>query len=81
MAPIGIRGDVSPTYWRNRVRTVPSGSGAPGDSPTSIFQTLVAALTLAMVFVIQHTQACQEAVTQHNLDEILQMLPAAVTRC
>jgi hypothetical protein len=34
-----------------------------------------------MVFVIQHTQACQKAVTQHNLDEILQALPAAVTPC
>ena len=60
---------------------MPSGSRAPGDIPTSILQTLVAALTLAMVFVIQHTQACQKAVTQHNLDEILQALPAAVTPC
>lgn len=38
-----------------------------------IFQTLVAALTLAMVFVIQHTQAA----TQRKLDEILQALPGA----
>jgi low affinity Fe/Cu permease len=41
------------------------------------FQTLVAAITLAMVFVIQHTQARQEAVTQRKLDEILRALPAA----
>jgi low affinity Fe/Cu permease len=41
------------------------------------FETLVAAITLAMVFVIQHTQARQEAVTQRKLDEILRALPAA----
>jgi low affinity Fe/Cu permease len=41
------------------------------------FQTVVAAITLAMVFVIQHTQARQEAVTQRKLDEILRALPAA----
>jgi low affinity Fe/Cu permease len=41
------------------------------------FQTIVAALTLAMVFVIQHTQARQQAVTQRKLDEILRALPAA----
>ena len=43
----------------------------------TVFQTLVAALTLAMVFVIQHTQARQQAATQRKLDEILQALPAA----
>jgi low affinity Fe/Cu permease len=42
-----------------------------------IFQTLVAALTLAMVFVIQHTQARQQAATQRKLDEILRALPGA----
>lgn len=41
------------------------------------FQTLVAAVTLAMVFVIQHTQARQQAVTQRKLDEILRALPDA----
>jgi low affinity Fe/Cu permease len=41
------------------------------------FQTVVAAITLALVFVIQHTQARQEAVTQRKLDEILRALPAA----
>jgi|HubBroStandDraft_1064217.scaffolds.fasta_scaffold05742_2 low affinity Fe/Cu permease len=43
----------------------------------TIFQTLVAALTLAMVFVIQHTQARQQAATQRKLDEIMQALPGA----
>jgi low affinity Fe/Cu permease len=43
----------------------------------SIFQSLVAALTLAMVFVIQHTQARQQEATQRKLDEILQALPGA----
>ena len=43
----------------------------------SVFQTMVAAVTLAMVFVIQHTQARQQAVTQRKLDEILNALPEA----
>jgi low affinity Fe/Cu permease len=43
----------------------------------TIFQTLVAALTLTMVFVIQHTQARQQAATQRKLDEILQAMPGA----
>jgi low affinity Fe/Cu permease len=42
-----------------------------------VFQTLVGALTLAMVFVIQHTQSRQQAATQRKLDEILQALPEA----
>jgi low affinity Fe/Cu permease len=42
-----------------------------------VFQTLVAALTLAMVFVIQHTQAREQAATQRKLDEIVQALPGA----
>jgi low affinity Fe/Cu permease len=42
-----------------------------------VFQTLVAAVTLAMVFVIQHTQAREQAATQRKLDEILQALPGA----
>jgi low affinity Fe/Cu permease len=55
-------------------------SSAAFDFPTrldSIFQTLVAALTLAMVFVIQHTQSREELVTQRKLDEILHALPHA----
>jgi low affinity Fe/Cu permease len=41
------------------------------------FQTLVAALTLAMVFVIQHTQWREQQATQRKLDEILHALPSA----
>jgi low affinity Fe/Cu permease len=42
----------------------------------TIFQTLVAALTLAMVFVIQHTQARHQRATQRKLDEILLAMPS-----
>jgi low affinity Fe/Cu permease len=45
-----------------------------------IFQTLVAAFTLAMVFVIQHTQAREQEATQRKLDEILAALPDADNR-
>ena len=50
--------------------------GFPGQGER-IFQTLVAARTLAKVFVIQHTQAREQAATQRKLDEILQALPGA----
>lgn len=43
----------------------------------TIFQTLAAATTLAMVFVIQHTQAREQAATQRKLDEILRASPEA----
>jgi low affinity Fe/Cu permease len=43
----------------------------------TVFQTLVAALTLAMVFVIQHTQSREQLATQRKLDEILRALPRA----
>ena len=43
----------------------------------TIFQTLVAALTLAMVFVIQHPQARHQRATQRKLDEILLAMPGA----
>ena len=39
--------------------------------------TLVAGLTFAMLFVIQHTQSRLQAATQRKLDEILKALPAA----
>ena len=51
-------------------------TGFPGLAER-IFQTLVAALTLAMVFVIQHTQEREQAATQRKLDEILQAIPGA----
>ena len=41
----------------------------------TVFTTMVSAVTLAMVFVIQHTQARQQAATQRKLDEILAALP------
>jgi low affinity Fe/Cu permease len=41
----------------------------------TIFQTLVAALTLTMVFVIQRTQARHQRATQRKLDEILLAMP------
>lgn len=40
-----------------------------------VFQSLVAAATLAMVFVVQHTQARHQRATQRKLDEILLALP------
>jgi len=43
----------------------------------AVFQTLAAATTLAMVFVIQHTQARAQAATQRKLDEILRASPEA----
>ncbi len=43
----------------------------------SVFQTFAAGTTLAMVFVIQHTQAREQAVTQRKLDEILRASPEA----
>ena len=42
-----------------------------------IVQTVVAALTLVMVFVIQHTQARHQRATQRKLDEILLAMPGA----
>jgi low affinity Fe/Cu permease len=41
----------------------------------TIFQTVVSALTLAMVFIIQHTQARHQRATQRKLDEILLAIP------
>ena len=43
----------------------------------TIFQTLVAALTVALVFVIQHTQARDQVVVQRKLDELLAAIPRA----
>ena len=41
----------------------------------TIFEAVVAALTLTMVFIIQHTQARHQRATQRKLDEILLALP------
>jgi len=43
----------------------------------TIFQTVVSALTLAMVFVIQHTQGRHQRAIQRKLDEILLAMPGA----
>lgn len=43
----------------------------------TIFQTVAAAVTLAMVFVIQHRQSRQQVATKRKLDEILRALPHA----
>jgi len=45
--------------------------------PETVFQTLVGALTLAMVFVIQHTQAREQVTFHRKLDEILWALPGS----
>jgi low affinity Fe/Cu permease len=41
------------------------------------FEIGVSALTLIMVFTIQHTQAREQAATQRKLDELLRALPGA----
>jgi low affinity Fe/Cu permease len=45
----------------------------------TIFQTVVSALTLAMVFVIQHTQGRDQRAAQRKLDEILLAVPGTDT--
>jgi len=41
------------------------------------FEVSVSALTLLMVFTIQHTQSREQAATQRKLDELLRALPGA----
>jgi low affinity Fe/Cu permease len=41
------------------------------------FEMGVSAVTLVMVFTIQHTQSHEQAATQHKLDELLRALPGA----
>jgi low affinity Fe/Cu permease len=41
------------------------------------FESGTSAVTLAMVFVIQHTQSREQAATQRKLDELLRALPGA----
>jgi low affinity Fe/Cu permease len=43
------------------------------------FESGTSAVTLAMVFVIQHTQSREQAATQRKLDELLRALPGAQT--
>ncbi len=44
------------------------------------FESLAAAVTLVMVFALQHTQMRQQAAVQRKLDEILRVLPGADQR-
>jgi low affinity Fe/Cu permease len=54
---------------------------APHATPLlTAFEALAAAVTLVMVFALQHTQARQQAAVQRKLDEILQSLPGADKR-
>jgi low affinity Fe/Cu permease len=41
------------------------------------FESGTSTVTLAMVFVIQHTQSREQAATQRKLDELLRALPEA----
>jgi low affinity Fe/Cu permease len=43
------------------------------------FESGTSAVTLAMVFVIQHTQSREQAATQRKLDELLRALPGAAS--
>ena len=44
------------------------------------YEALAAAVTLVMVFVLQHTQTRQQMAVQRKLDEILRVLPEADSR-
>ncbi len=51
--------------------------GYPASSE-NIFQTVVAAITLALALIIQHTQAREQLVTQRKLDETSRRSPAVL---
>ena len=54
---------------------------APRATPwLTAFQSLAAAITLVMVFALQHTQSRHTAALQRKLDEILRALPDADDR-
>jgi low affinity Fe/Cu permease len=56
------------------------GIGAVLGFPTgwvNAFEVSVSAVTLGMVFAIQHTQEREQAATQRKLDELLRALPEA----
>jgi low affinity Fe/Cu permease len=56
--------------------TVGAIAGFPGHWVTG-FEVILSAITLAMVFVIQHTQGGEQAATQRKLDELLKVTPGA----
>ena len=43
----------------------------------AVFEVSVSAVTLVMVFAIQHTQGREQAATQRKLDELIRALPGA----
>lgn len=45
-----------------------------------LFSTIVAAITVVMVFVLHHTQRREQAATQLKLDELIRALPQADDR-
>ena len=61
---------------RHRRHPVRGGVGFR-DRWVSVFEVSVSAITLAMVFAVQHTQAREQAATQRKLDELLRALPGA----
>ena len=50
--------------------------GFPSDW-VAAFEVTVSAITLVVVFAIQHTQGREQAATQRKLDELLRALPGA----
>jgi low affinity Fe/Cu permease len=44
------------------------------------FEAAASAITLVMVFVLQHTQTLQQVALQHKLDELLRALPGTDER-
>ncbi|HUR52322.1 MAG TPA: low affinity iron permease family protein, partial [Mycobacteriales bacterium] len=46
----------------------------------TVFQSLAAAVTLVMVFALQHTQTRHQAAVQRKLDELLRVQPGADQR-
>jgi low affinity Fe/Cu permease len=54
---------------------------APDPDPILIwFAAIAGAVTLVMVFVLQHTQTRQQEALHHKLDEVLHALPGADSR-
>ena len=49
-------------------------------SAQSVFSAVIAAVTVVMVFVIQHTQNRQQLALQIKLDELLRAMPQADDR-
>ncbi len=69
-AALGVGGGLVLVFIVGLVLGFPNGWVVGFESGTS-------AVTLAMVFVIQHTQSREQAATQRKLDELLRALPEA----